>query len=205
MSDVPHEKVKLSELEKKKEKVRIIFADKKIPRRVMVGEEEDFVATGGEVPKKKKGNPSGPEETEEPEQAYFISEYGTVTSSVLASAILRDVNPVASAIIFISDGVYSLYPTSHIRKVVGEDLTDLQLWISQYFDCDDFAQVLFGVLGQYLKGVPFGMIWYSDGGFYHAVNCFYSREERKIKLLEPQTDRIYDFDKRRYKTRFIMI
>ena len=202
MSDVPHEKVKLSDMEKKKERVRIIFADKKIPKRVKAGEEEDFVETGGEKPEKKSGNPSEPEE---PEHAYHVSEYGNVTSSQLAAAIVRDVRPVASCIIFISDGIYSLYPTSQIRKVVDEDLTDLQLWTNQYFDCDDFAQVVFGVVGNILRGSAFGMIWYSDGGFYHAVNCFYSLEEKKIKLLEPQTDRIYDFDRRRYKTRFIMI
>jgi len=199
MSDVPHDKVKLSDMEKKKEKVRIIFADKKIPKRVKPGEEEDFVETGGEEPEETPGN------TSEPEQAYYVSEYGNVTSNELANAILRDVNPVASAIIFISDSVYSLYPTKQIMKVVDEDLTDLQSWTQQYFDCDDFAQVVFGVVGNILRGSPFGMIWYSDGGFYHAVNCFYSLEEKKIKLLEPQTDKIYDFDKRRYKTKFIVI
>jgi len=56
------------------------------------------------------------------------------------------------------------------------------LWIEEYFDCDDFAQVVFGVVGWHLKGVPFGIIWYSDG-FYHAVNCFYSMEEKKMKML----------------------
>lgn len=107
--------------------------------------------------------------------------------------------------VYLSDGFYFLYPDKDVIKVLGEDLTDLQMWINTYFDCDDFAQVVAGVVNQQLKGIPFGTLWFKGSGIYHAVNCYYSKDQRKMKVVEPQTDGIYNFDKSKYCPMLVVI
>ena len=120
----------------------------------------------------------------------------TISGGDLSSAIIRDFGAFStSGGVFISDGFYFLYPDTQVKKVLSEDLTDLQMWINTYFDCDDFAQVVSGLMNDKLKGVPFGVLWFRGPGFYHAVNCYYSRDQKKMKLVEPQNDAIYDFNK----------
>lgn len=112
MSEVPYEEVELSELEKKKEKVRVIFANKKkeIPRRVQPGEEETVMEKVVEELKakeqeaaKKPANPSSVQEKLNtikdilneirPEKMRNISEpYGTITGTELAKAILDNLS-----------------------------------------------------------------------------------------------------------------
>ena len=104
-----------------------------------------------------------------------------------------------------SDGFYFLYPTAEIEKVLSEDLTDVQMWINTYFDCDDFAQCVAGAVNQQLKGIPFGTLWFKGPGIYHAVNCFYSKEEKIMKVVEPQTDHIYNFNKNKYCPMLVVI
>ena len=182
---------------KKEEKARVMVMDQKLRRKVQPGEEEKLEEVAREAGveevdlglEEAPGGPAG---------STTISG-ATISVSSLAYYIARDFGPVApGGAIFLSDSFYFLYPDSQIRKVLSEDLTDLQLWIAQYFDCDDFAQVVAGVVNKQLMGLPFGTLWFRGPGIYHAVNCFYSREQRKMKIVEPQTDAIYDFNKARY-------
>lgn len=182
---------------KKEERTRVMVMDNKLRRKVQPGEEqklEEVAREAGveEVDLDLEEAPAGPA------GSTTISGQ-TISVSGLAYCIARDFGPVApGGGIFLSDGFYFLYPDSQIQKVLSEDLTDLQLWIATYFDCDDFAQVVAGLVNKQLMGIPFGTLWFIGPGIYHAVNCFYSREQRKMKIVEPQTDAIYDFNKARY-------
>ena len=193
--EVPYEVMKMSELpEKKEEETRVIVMDKKLQRKITSGEEEKL----DEIAKKEVVSEINLDLEEPPAAPAGSTTISgpTVSSKVLAEAIARDFGSVCSGgAIFLSDGFYFLYPDAEIRKVITEDLTDLQMWINTYFDCDDFAQVVAGVLNQQLKGVPFGTLWFKCPRIYHAVNCFYSSDQKKMKVVEPQTDAIYDFNK----------
>ena len=185
----------MSKLPAEKEiKTRVIVMDKKLRRKVRSGEEEKLEEIAREEGveeinldlKEPPAAPAGSTTISGP----------TISVSDLSAAIASDFGPVCSGgAIFLSDGFYFLYPDKDIAKVLSEDLTDLQIWISTYFDCDDFAQVVAGLVNQQLKGIPFGTLWFKGSNIYHAINCFYSREQRKMKVVEPQTDKIYDFNK----------
>ncbi len=201
----PYEIVKMSELPaEKEEKTRVIVMDKKLRRKIRPGEEEKLEEVARE---------EGVEEVDldlkEPPAAPAGSATisgPTLSLSALASAIASDFGPVCGGgAVFLSDSFYFLYPDHEIAKVLSEDLTDLQMWISTYFDCDDFAQVVAGVVNQQLKGVAFGTLWFKGRYIYHAVNCFYSHDQKKMKVVEPQTDRIYDFNKARYCPMLVVI
>ena len=79
------------------------------------------------------------------------------------------------------------------------------MWINTYFDCDDFSQVIAGHMNDTLKGVPFGTLWFKGPGFYHAVNCYYSKNQKKMKVVEPQNDGIYDFNKAQWCPMLVVI
>lgn len=191
-AEVPFEEIKMSELpDEREERTRVLVMDKKMKRKVRPGEEErlDEIAAEEGVSEYGEDAPPG---------GSTVISGPTISARSVANAIVRDFGRFCrGGAIFMSDGYYFLYPDAEIKKVLSEDLTDLQMWISTYFDCDDFAQVLAGVVNQQLKGAPFGVLWFKCPGVYHAVNCFYSMNQRKMKVVEPQNDAIYDFNKRR--------
>ena len=192
-TEVPYEIVKASELEEgAEEKTRIIVLDKKMKRKLSPGEEgkqDEIASAEGTLEIESMLVPGGTTTISGP----------TLSYGELTKAIQRDFGPVCKGgAIFLSDGLYFMYPDHEIVKVLSEDLTDIQMWINTYFDCDDFAQVVAGIVNQYLKGIPFGTLWFKGPGIYHAVNCFYSKNQRKMKVVEPQTDGIYDFNKGKY-------
>jgi len=208
--EVPYEITKVSDLpDEKEEKIKVLVLDKKLPRKVEPGEEDNV-----EDIAKAEGTLDTDVETLEPGPAGAGAEPGgtvtisgpTVTIATVLNAIARDFGPTCrGGLVIMSDGFYFLYPTREIAKVLSEDLTDVQMWINTYFDCDDFAQVVAGAINNQLKGIPFGTLWYRGPGVYHAVNCFYSKEERKMKVVEPQTDRIYDFNRVKYCPMLVVI
>jgi hypothetical protein len=200
LGEVPCEVVPMSELgEELQKKNRVIVMDRKLPRKIKSGEESKIdviIKKEGVRTSALPGIPAGD----------TTISGTTVTANDLAGAITRDFGPlVQGGAIFLSDGMYFLYPDSEITKVLSEDLTDLQMWINTYFDCDDFAEVTTGVVNNQLKGIPFGTLWFKGPGIYHAVNCFYSLEQKKMKVLEPQTDGVYDFDKANFHPVLVVI
>lgn len=201
----PYEVVKMSELPaEKEEKTRVIVMDKKLRRKIRPGEEEKLEEIAREEGVEEV-NLDLKEPPAAPAGSTTISG-PTLSQSDLSAAIARDFGPVCSGgVVFLSDGFWFLYPDHEIEKVLSEDLTDLQMWISTYFDCDDFAQVVAGVVNQQLKGVPFGTLWFKGPYIYHAVNCFYSKNQKKMKVVEPQTDKIYDFNKDRFCPMLVVI
>lgn len=199
-TETPLQFVKMSELDEGHEAVtRVVMMDRKISRKLRSGEEgtqSEIVEAEGSATVESLSAPGG-----------TVTISGTsITGAELAKAIARDFGPACKGGgIFLSDGMYFTYSDSDVRKILTEDLTDLQLWINTYFDCDDFAQVVAGVVANQLKGIPFGTLWFKGAGIYHAVNCFYSRDDRKMKVVEPQTDGIYIFDKKTYCPMLVVI
>ncbi|MFC1507302.1 lectin MOA-related protein [Thermoproteota archaeon] len=202
--NVPYDMLKMSELpEKKEEETKVVIMDKKIRRRIRVGEEEKLDTIGE--------TEGVLEYTEQPEDVpgaggeTTISGQ-TITGSTLSNAIVRDFGSVCSGgKVYLSDGFYFLYSDSAVKKVIQEDLTDLQMWINTYFDCDDFSQVVAGFMNDKLKGVPFGVLWFKGKNYYHAVNCYYSQEQKKMKVVEPQNNAVYDFNKSKYCPMLVVI
>ena len=181
------------------ERTRVVVLDKKMRRKVLCGEEgrqDELASAEGTLDVEATAFPGGSTTLSGP----------TLASKDLAKAIQRDFGSACKGgAVFLSDSFYFLYSDANVTKVLSEDLTDLQLWIAQYFDCDDFAQVVAGVVNQQLKGIPFGTLWFKGPGVYHAVNCFYSNDQKKMKVVEPQTDGIYDFNKKKYCPMLIVV
>jgi hypothetical protein len=190
--------IKTSELPSGKEEVvEAILLNNKLAGRVTSGREDNLEEIAEE---------SGFVSDDETPAGRTTISGPTVTHGQLLQAIANDFGaPCSGGKIFLSDAFYFMYSTREIQKVLSEDLTDVQMWINTYFDCDDFAQVVAGVINQQLKGIPFGTLWFKGPGIYHAVNCFYSLEEKKMKVVEPQTDHIYNFNKKKYCPMLVLI
>lgn len=111
-------------------------------------------------------------------------------------------------IVYMSDGSYTGYTIGELYEYLKNfDSTNLQVWIPEIFDCDDFAQVVQGNTNLFFKGIPLGTLWYGDkaGKWGHAVNIFYSYEQDKIYLIEPQNDVFYEFDQQNWVAWVVML
>ncbi len=123
----------------------------------------------------------------------------------LINAVNRDVGTHGYAF-HVSDSSYTGYSIWDVHKFITRyDTTDLITYISEVFDCDDFAQVLQGNVNRVLKGVPFGTIWYTGPNFYHAVNIGYCHVQKMIYLVEPQNDVFFRFNKGEWHAKMIII
>ncbi len=192
--------VRMSELPRKKEeKMKVVVMDKKLKRKLKHGEEEDISAIEREeeIPEL--------EEPSEESGGTPTAPISIISSDTLAAAIASDFGTTCKGgAVYLSDGKYKVYPDADIRTVLGADLTDSEAYVAQYFDCDDFAQVVSGAVNHKLKGVPFGILWFRGQGVFHAVNCYYS-SSGKMKVVEPQTDHVYSFDKSKYCPMLVVI
>lgn len=103
----------------------------------------------------------------------------------------------------ISDAGYLPINTNELAAFLEEDKTDLEKYVAEYFDCDDFTFRLMGALhmSRGMASQPFFVTWVDtpEGG--HSVLSFYI--EGKIKMIEPQSDSIFDVPKE-YKLMVIM-
>ncbi len=107
-----------------------------------------------------------------------------------------------------SDGSYTGYTIWELREyLLNFDSTNLQVWISEIFDCDDFSQVVEGNTNMFFKGIPLGTLWYGakDGSWGHSVNIFYSYEQDKVYLIEPQNDVFYEFNQNSWVPWVVML
>jgi hypothetical protein len=93
--------------------------------------------------------------------------------------------------IAISDEKFRLLPLEKMKKLLQEDDTDQLPYIQIYADCDDFADVLLGVLTKktWTYGFAIGTIWWFCNEFGHAQNFFIDDKEN-LYIIEPQNDSI---------------
>ena len=89
------------------------------------------------------------------------------------------------------DDSYLMYREEDYKDFLSIDEIDQRGW-SSFFDCDNFAFILYGEVKRYLPQAAFGVLLAEiSPGKYHAVNCFIN-EYSKIKIVEPQDDKIFD-------------
>lgn len=150
--------------------------------------------------------------TQEPESREEIDRaFGgrpNVPAVDVIAAIRRDIGTTGYAL-HISDRSYTGYSIWEVSRFIRyHDNTDHMRYISEVFDCDDFAQVLQGNANRVLRGIPFGTIWYygtNSRRWGHAVNIGYCHVQRRIYLVEPQNDVFYRFNKPAWRAGMIII
>ena len=109
---------------------------------------------------------------------------------------------------FLSDSSYTGYTLYELWSYLKySEHTDLIPYMSQIFDCDDFAQVLQGSINRVFKGIPFGTLWFyhKTEGWGHAINIFYSYQHKKIVCIEPQNDSMFWFNKNAWQAHLVII
>lgn len=93
--------------------------------------------------------------------------------------------------VYLSDSYYKTTTIDELKRFLAFDKTSEEHYISEWYDCDDFAAVTNGTInipGWYW--LPFGIMWTETPGGGHAVNVFVDNLN-DIYIVEPQTDAIY--------------
>jgi hypothetical protein len=109
---------------------------------------------------------------------------------------------------FLSDSSYTGYTLYELwRYLKYSEHTDLIPYMSQIFDCDDFAQVLQGSINRVFKGIPFGTLWFyhKTQNWGHAINIFYSYQHNKIVCIEPQNDGMFWFNQNTWRAYLVVV
>ena len=113
----------------------------------------------------------------------------------------------------ITDGKFRNYDIGNVRYFLNTQVHDLNstLYIDEYFDCDDFAQVLEGRINFYYKGIAFGTFYYKSADleqkWTHAVNIFCQKKREKIEfyLIDPITKEIFKYDRKKIAPLVVII
>lgn len=109
---------------------------------------------------------------------------------------------------FLSDRTYLSYSLAEVCKFISIDDTSYKQYVSEYFDCDDFAQVLAGKINSVFPGIAFGTIWYNGRrnkrNWGHAVNLFYDDQQKQLFMIEPQNDKVYKWSEE-WRVALVMI
>ena len=92
----------------------------------------------------------------------------------------------------LADQYYQEIDEDLLFAVLDADKTDLEKYIAEDFDCDDFAFRLMGVLHQNrdTAAMPIFITWikFADG-MGHALLSYY--KDGEVKMIEPQNDTIH--------------
>lgn len=95
----------------------------------------------------------------------------------------------------LADQSYAVADEGIIFDILAKDLTNLERYVAEYFDCDDHTFRLMGAFHQDRRtaAMPIFICWVSmpEGG--HAVLSYYKHGQ--VKIIEPQNDDIYDVPK----------
>ncbi len=98
--------------------------------------------------------------------------------------------------IYVADVKYYCPPIIDAQEIIWASTVDRKTWISDRFDCDDFAHVLKAHFAEaaYKNGSRraahcFGIVWGSLPGP-HAINWMVN-SDMKLRFIEPQNDRIF--------------
>ena len=106
------------------------------------------------------------------------------------------------------DGKFAITTLEDMRKIIEWDWTDVKRYISEVFDCEDFAM--------YFKSrvaLAFGInsvAYVLDYSSAHSYNLLVIKEnaELKVYVYEPQTDEIFEInerDRRFYALEFYVV
>lgn len=117
----------------------------------------------------------------------------TITGSEVLS-LMKDAgwfNWFDDPINLISDREFQLLPESEYQQIIEQDKTDEQEWVADIGDCDNFAFELRSAFGR--RGAACGVIHVQPDGWDtpHAL-FFYITDQRELRVIEPQTDTIFE-------------
>jgi hypothetical protein len=121
----------------------------------------------------------------------YSEEEPVVDYSVVEDVILKTFGTDYQYHVFVSDTKYRLPSIDTIRRFLSLDDTDWLNYVVDFADCDDYAFVLQGAQEKRFwgRGYAFGILWYYNERFGHAVNFFIDRD-RQLWIVEPQNDRV---------------
>lgn len=94
--------------------------------------------------------------------------------------------------IYLSDSKYKTTTLDELKRFLAWDKTSEESYISEWYDCDDFAAVTNGTInipGWYW--LPFGIMWTETPGGGHAVNVFVDNLYN-VWIVEPQNDNCFE-------------
>jgi len=133
-------------------------------------------------------------------RAMFPCRYQTITAEELEDIILKTFGSNYSYYLLISDEWFRTIPKTEMVKLLEKDDTETLNYIDVVADCDDFSDVLLGSLTRktWNQGFAIGNLWYYTETFGHAVNLFID-DEKKVWIIEPQNDGIYEWGQGDYR------
>ena len=98
--------------------------------------------------------------------------------------------------LYTADSEYFCTPEKDAQQIIAESSLDRKRWVSERFDCDDFALVLKAHFAEaaYVDGSRraahcFGIVWGNLPGP-HAINWMIN-DDMKLRFVEPQNDDIF--------------
>ena len=98
--------------------------------------------------------------------------------------------------LYIADSEYYCPPLADAKEVIEASAVDRNTWVSDRFDCDDFAHVLKAHFAEaaYADGKRraahcFGIVWGMLPGP-HAINWMVN-DDLQLRFIEPQTDLVF--------------
>ena len=108
---------------------------------------------------------------------------------------------------FICDKDYRTTTVAELKRFLAWNSIDSRMYVSEYYDCDDFAFSLLGEIS--IPGwsqLPIGLVLaQTSPTAAHAFNCFIDNESN-FWFIEPQNDNVFrPADKPNWKPYHIMI
>lgn len=110
--------------------------------------------------------------------------------------------------IYLSDGIFKVPNEEYLEYILALNAVSENTYVNTKYDCDNFAAETLGLFNQVkIAEFAIGLIW--DNAHAYNIAIVNDREgNRKIKFIEPQNDRIYDFKERLdsgYRVRLVVI
>ena len=116
------------------------------------------------------------------------------TSTIGFAPLIRKIVGREESPFFFADAYYKEADEELIRQILEEDKTDLEQYIEEDLDCDDFAFRLMGVFHQNLRtaAMPIFITWANTPAGHAILSYYYNGE---VFIIEPQNDEIYSVPK----------
>lgn len=127
---------------------------------------------------------------------FFKKKYGItkpVNTKIIDGYIVKQLlrHEFGNVPLDISDKKFKTTDFSEYIRFLDYDLTDKNIYVSEWFDCDDFSVMLHGnITIPYWSALAFGELWVRTPNGGHAVNMFIDNDQ-KVWIVEPQNDRVF--------------
>lgn len=90
------------------------------------------------------------------------------------------------------DNFYQAISLNDLRDLLRFNYFRKQRYISDVYDCDNYAFSLKGLFSNIAKQVPLGIVHVDvKTGGKHSLNLFYDHSSKSFYYLEPQTNKVF--------------